>query len=160
MALNQVFHLTIEDPPPSVNAMTTVTRGRKIKSNEGRGWHDAAVYELKDQIGMPGELVIEKGVSVYRPYPCYWRVDILIPSSKTKCDLDNLLKGILDALGAAGKTPDDRYLVDLRIRFHGGLPVKIAIKQEDLSTWAKIKKTSTSLTRKLAKYSQSTPPLL
>jgi Holliday junction resolvase RusA-like endonuclease len=117
-----------------------------ILSKEGRAWKELAASELKGQPALVG--------------PCYWRADILISSLQTKCDLDNLLKGILDALGAAGKTPDDRYLVDLRIRFHGGNAIKIAIKQEELSKWATIKQTSRSLMKKLGKSSQSTRSLL
>jgi hypothetical protein len=131
-----------------------------ILSKEGRAWKAVAASDLKNQVGMPSEVINKDGKWVTVVRPCYWRADILISSLQTDCDLDNLLKGILDALGAAGKTPDDRYLVDLRIRFHGGNAIKIAIKQEELSKWATIKQTSRSLMKKLGKSSQSTRSLL
>ena len=149
-----IAHLTLSAPPPSVNAMWRATvRGKvavNILSKEGRDWKEAAERELKGQTGLPGKLVMKGGEAVFVPNPSYWRADILIPSSKTKCDLDNLLKGILDALGAAGKTPDDRYLVDLRIRFHGGSSVKIAVKTENVDVWATIKNASAQLRKKLS----------
>ena len=133
---------TLSKPPPSVNAMWRAVnmkgKVRNILSKDGRAWQKFANDELSRQ---------PKGIENL----CYWGADILIPSEKTKCDLDNLLKGILDALGAAKKTPDDRYLVDLRIRFHGGDTVIITIHEKDLSKWAKIKKASKSLIRKLEK---------
>ena len=139
-----VKRLTISKAPPSVNAMwRAVVRGKvavNILSKDGRVWKELAAGELQRQIG------IGDG-------PCYWRADILIPGQGSRADLDNFSKGILDALGAAGKTPDDRYLVDLRIRFHGGESVEIAIKKEELHKWATIKNASKSLMKKLAKHS-------
>lgn len=135
--------LTLKTVPPSVNKTTTVGtvngKARKMKSKDYEAWLEAAHWELKPQDGL-----YEFG---------YWRADILIPGT-AKSDLDNLLKGILDSLGKAEKTPDDRYLVDLRIRFHEGPHVEIAVKIEELHKWAKIKQASKSLIRKLAKFSR------
>lgn len=135
--VGKVYRLEISTPPPSVNAMWRAVKGRNILSEAGRLWKEQAATELMNQKGLRG--------------PCYWRADILIPASKTKSDLDNLMKGTLDALHESGKAPDDRYLVDLRIRFHGGDTVKIAIQMESLETWANIKKASKALIRKLAR---------
>ena len=142
--VSKVYTLTISEAPPSVNAMwRAVVRGKKavnILSERGRNWKDLAAKELASQKGMGCE-------------PCYWRADVLIPGKGSRADIDNYAKGILDALGASGKTPDDRYLVDLRLRFHAGPNVKIAIKQEELSKRATIKNASKSLIRKLARCS-------
>ena len=141
---DRVYRLRLSTPPPSVNAMwRAVVRGKNavnILSKDGRAWKEMAELELMSQQGLGSD-------------PQYWRADILIPGKGARVDLDNNLKGILDALGAAGKSPDDRYLVDLRIRFHSGDHVAIALKQEDLSTWAKIRNASKSLIQKLAKFS-------
>tara|TARA_R110000850_G_scaffold23358_1_gene69087 strand:- start:22090 stop:22518 length:429 start_codon:yes stop_codon:yes gene_type:complete len=135
--------LTLKTVPPSVNKATTVGtvngKARKMKAPEYEAWLEAAHWELNSQDG-----IYETG---------YWRADILIPGT-ARSDLDNLLKGILDSLGKAKKTPDDRYLVDLRIRFHVGPHVEIAIKIEELHKWAKIKQASKSLIKRLAKCSR------
>ncbi len=132
-----IHTLRLSKQPPSVNAMWRAVGGRNILSAEGRAWKEQAQWELMPQKGIAG--------------PCYWRASILVPGSGSKMDIDNNLKGILDALGAAGKTPDDRYLVDLRIRFHDGPGVIINIKRESVTKWATIKKASKSLIKKLAK---------
>jgi hypothetical protein len=124
-----------------------IGKGRSILSKEGRAWKDMAAAELQAQRGIGFD-------------PAYWRADVLIPGRGARCDLTNYEKALTDALVKAGKVPDDRYLVDYRIRFHGGSSVKIAIKQEELSKWATIKKTSRSLMKKLGKSSQSTRSLL
>lgn len=81
--------------------------------------------------------------------PGYWRADILIPGIGTRCDLTNYEKALTDSLVKAGKTPDDRYLVDFRIRFHAGEAVEIAVKRENIEHWAKIREASKATTRKM-----------
>lgn len=140
--MSEPIHLfTLTTAPPSVNAMwRAVVRGKaavNILSKEGRAWKKAAIQELAIQTG---------GFKA----PSYWRADILIPGAGARIDLDNYLKGIMDALHEAGKTPDDSYLCDLRIRFSPGDKVVIAIKKEEITKWATIRKASKSLTRKLA----------
>ncbi len=137
---------TLGTPPPSVNKSRIPIinkRGRPeiIKSPEYRKWLKAAKEELGWQ-----QKPLQK-----MPKKAYWRSDILIPRSMTKCDLDNHVKAIHDALGQAGLTPDDRYLVDTRVRFSTGKLIVIAIKQERLNSWIKIMKPSKSLISQLAK---------
>lgn len=136
-----VKRLTLTEPPPSVNAMWRSVNGRTILSEKGRNWQALAAYELNGKSGIgdtPG------------PY----RIDILLPG-RLKGDIDNYSKGILDALHRAGKTPDDKYCVDERVRFHGGDHVAIAIKREDLSEWAPIHTNSKYLTQTRGKSSRS-----
>ena len=137
--IRRVAHLEISKPPPSVNAMyVPIAKGRSILSKEGRAWKKMVERELADQDGII-------------PDPSYYRLDILIPGKGSRCDLPNYEKALTDALVKANKTPDDRYLVDYRLRFHDGNTVKIAAKTEDLNTWATIRNASKSLIRKLAK---------
>ncbi len=120
-----------------MNRMWRFVKNRPMLSREGRAWKEMAALELMTQRGG------FKG-------PCYWRVSIQIPGT-CKADIDNFCKGILDAMAAAEKSPDDRYLVDLRIRFYDGEKVIITLRKEDLQTWATIKRASKSLLTKLSK---------
>jgi Holliday junction resolvase RusA-like endonuclease len=135
-----LIRLTLPDPPPSVNESTAVVNGRKIKSKEARVWFTAALYRLNSQPKLPG--------------PCYWRCSILIPGKRTAADIGNLEKAVTDAIVQAGCAPDDRYLVDVRLRFHGGDDVKIAVKMEDAYYWGPIRGASKKLIAKLAKAQQ------
>ena len=117
---------------------TPVGKGRHILSKEARAWKKAKSLELMGQRGIG-------------PEPCYWRADILIPGKGARCDLTNYEKALTDILVETEKAPDDRYLVDFRIRFHGGDFVVIAIKREELNKWATIKHASKSLIRKLSR---------
>lgn len=127
--------LRISEPPPSVNRAWRSIGGRTLVSKEMRAWKALAAAELATQPGIAG--------------PCYWSAEILIPGHSTKSDLDNLAKGILDALHAAGKTPDDRYLVDLRLRFCIGHEVQISVRQEYAKRWGEVRRASKALVRKL-----------
>ena len=133
-----IVHLKLSAPPPSVNAMyVPIGKGRSILSKEGRAWKEMAAAELQAQRGIGSD-------------PTYWRADVLIPGRGARCDLTNYEKALTDALVKAGKVPDDRYLVDYRIRFHGGSSVKIAVKTETVDVWATIKNASAQLRKKLS----------
>ena len=134
--MTQSATLTISTPPPSVNNMHHVSGRQKRTSAEARAWKSMAAWELKQQVGISG--------------PCYWSAEILIPGDSTKADLDNLSKGILDALGDAGKTPDDRYLVGLSLRFYMGQTVQVSVHQEDAMRWGEVRRASKALIKKLS----------
>lgn len=129
----------LSSPPPSTNNATTVAviggRARKIKSAEYRAWLERASWELKVQ---PGAL----------PDPCYWSLNILLPGS-VRPDLDNLEKGIIDALGQSCRTPDDRYLVGKATWFHAETSVILIVKVEDTETWAPIRGASKTLIKRM-----------
>ena len=143
--MGNVAHIEISEPPPSVNQMfVPIAKGRSILSKDGRAWKSLAETELQSQIGIGFD-------------PAYWRADILIPGKGARCDLTNYEKALTDALVKAGKAPDDRYLVDFRIRFHAGDRVKIALKIEDIDQWADVKGASKALRKKLGQNARRLP---
>jgi hypothetical protein len=108
----------------------------KVASEEYAAWMTHAQYQLNSQRGLPDK--------------CYWRADIKIPGHKTAADLDNMGKGIFDALHKSGKTPDDRYLVDVRLRWWAGEKVAIIVAEEDAETWGPIRGASAKLIARLS----------
>lgn len=133
-----IIHLKLTTWPPSLNDLFTPYKGRMIKSRAYRAWVKVAQIELMTQ---PPRL----------PEMCYYRADILIPGA-CGFDLDNVgSKAIFDALGSMKKTPDDRYLVDYRVRWHSGDHVAIALKTEGIEPWATIRNASKSLIRRMSR---------
>lgn len=138
--MSQLDAVTIKlhELPPSVNVMWRATptgngKARNVLSREGRAWKEAATYVLNTQKGIGGE----KG---------YWAARVLVPG-KYKGDLDNLSKGILDALVGANKVPDDKYLVDYGLLFHDSDAVLVKVWREDLDYWASVKGITTRTKR-------------
>jgi len=132
-----IKRFVISRPPPSVNAMyVPIAKGRSIVSKDGRAWKELVALELMTQPG------IGSG-------PAYWRADVLIPGIGTRSDLTNYEKALTDCLVKAGKTPDDRYLVDFRIRFAVIDHVSVAVQIEDTDHWAIVRGASKSTIKKL-----------
>ncbi len=142
-----VIRFELSEAPPSVNSQTRIGMvhsakfgkkvPRKMKSKDYVAWCDKADREMAAQRGK-------------LPDNCYFAAYVLIPGT-SRIDLDNNLKGILDAVRRAGRIPDDRYCVDIRIRFHAKGHVVAAFTQEELSKWASIRQASKSTIQKLAK---------
>lgn len=113
-------HTTLTLPfPPTVNTYWRQFRGRAILSAKGRAYRDAAALAAagRRRGKIMGRLLVM--IEVY-------------PPDKRRRDLDNLPKGVLDALCKAGVYDDDSQIDDLRIvRRHnvvGGM-VKIHVSQ-------------------------------
>ncbi len=148
MVTPKIRNLKLIDPPPSVNNATVPIRRKlktgafqvvKVASKDYAAWMTHAQYQLNSQIGLPDK--------------CYWRADVKIPAAKTAADLDNMGKGIFDALHKSKKTPDDRYLVDLRLRWWAGDHVSIWLVEEDATKWGPIRAASEKLIAKLSQTS-------
>jgi Holliday junction resolvase RusA-like endonuclease len=148
MGTLKIRSLKLIDPPPSVNNATVPIRRKlksgafeivKVSSKDYAAWMTHAQYQLNSQTGLPDE--------------CYWRADIMVPAAKTAADLDNMAKGIFDALHKSKKSPDDRYLVDLRLRWWEGDHVAILLAEEDATKWGPIRAASEKLIAKLSQTS-------
>lgn len=92
--------LMLSSPPPSVNALffnraKGKGRGRTLVY---RNWRAAADRELRAQ----------------EPWHVPGKVRITVRVGGSRADIDNLCKGPLDALVAAGRIQDDRNVVEAR----------------------------------------------
>lgn len=90
--------------PPSVNRYYRNVAGKTLISAEGRAYRSAVVNLLAESRTAP-PMAGSVGVDIEAFMP-----------DKRRRDLDNLLKGLLDALTHAGLWLDDSQVVDLRIR--------------------------------------------
>ena len=112
-------HTLILPWPPSVNTYWRQFRGRAILSKAGRQYRDVAVAAARAQHvpTLKGRLSVTLHV---------------MPPDKRRRDLDNLPKGVLDALTHAEVYEDDSQIDDLHIirgeRHEGGaVVVKIRV---------------------------------
>lgn len=105
--------------PPSVNRYYRNVAGKTLISAEGRAYRCAVVNLLAEARTVP-------------PLAGAVAVDIEAHMPDRRCrDLDNLLKGLLDALTHAGLWLDDSQVHDLRIHRAptiGGM-VKVSVRQ-------------------------------
>lgn len=91
--------------PPSVNRYWRSVNGRAILSREGRAFRERALIAIRAQQN--------GGV------PLTGRLAVLIdamPPDRRRRDLDNISKGLLDALTAAGIWQDDSQIDLLTLR--------------------------------------------
>lgn len=95
--------------PPSVNHYYRHVGPRTLISREGRRFREEVCA-----------LLAAAGV---RPLTGLLRVEIEIyPPDRRRRDIDNLQKGLLDALEHGGAYRDDSQIEDLRIRRRGYVP--------------------------------------
>lgn len=93
--------------PPSVNNITAIVHGRKIKTKRGR---DFERYICGEIAAARRQLTIPKFTGP---------VAVVIkthPATRRKYDLDNLPKGIQDSLTAAGIWDDDEQICLLTLK--------------------------------------------
>lgn len=106
--------------PPSVNRYYRNVAGITKISAEGRAYRAAVVNLLAESLTTPpmaGPVVVD--------------IEAFMPDRRRR-DLDNLLKGLLDAMTHAGLWLDDSQVVDLRIRKAptiGGM-VKVGVMEQ------------------------------
>lgn len=97
----KIFHLPW---PPSVNHYWNHWRGRATISEQGRDFRAQVMASI-----------LQDG----RPRKMMGRLSVILevhPPDKRKRDLDNLQKGILDALAHAGVYEDDSQIDDIRVK--------------------------------------------
>jgi crossover junction endodeoxyribonuclease RusA len=107
--------------PPSVNHYWRNFRGRMVISAEGRKYREAVVQQvwLEGKIKrITGDLKVT--IEAFRP-------------DERRRDLDNLLKGTLDALAHAGLYEDDSQIRDLRIYWAAEKGGKLNITIEEMT---------------------------
>ena len=145
--MKRVF--TISKVPPSVNtqkaAFAAGGKARLIKTKKYREWIAETLFDVASQPGFDN--VIGKDM-VERPF--LWSSEILFPCNVSNMDLDNVPKAIHDLLVTAGKVPDDRYLVEFRVRWSSGNDLTVTVIKENLEKWGAVKKLSKPIMRKLA----------
>lgn len=90
--------------PPSVNSYYRTFRGRMLISAKGREYRNEVAGNMLqcDRSKLPFTGRIRVNIAFY-------------PPDKRRRDLDNLYKGLLDALTHAGVWQDDSQIDDLRI---------------------------------------------
>lgn len=89
--------------PPSVNRYYRNVSGVTKISAEGRAYRTAVVNLLAESRTPPMAGTVAVDIEAFMP-------------DRRRRDLDNLLKGLLDALTHAGLWLDDSQVADLRIR--------------------------------------------
>lgn len=90
--------------PPSLNRYYRTVKGRILISAEGRKYRETVgdyIAESRSAAALAGRLAVE--ISVF-------------PPDKRRRDIDNLMKGMLDALTHAGVWQDDSQIDLLMIR--------------------------------------------
>lgn len=93
--------------PPSVNRYWRNVRGRTLLSADGRAYRTEATLAARMARLEPfGSVAVVVSITAWMP-------------DARRRDLDNLMKGSLDALAHAGVYDDDSQIVDLRIRKGG-----------------------------------------
>ena len=93
------FDVELPIPPSMNNAYFNLAKGKgRAKTSGYRAWKDNAAKEI--QASVPAARRVGGPVSV----------SILLPS-KLPGDVDNRIKGVLDALVASGRIDDDRNVV-------------------------------------------------
>ena len=90
--------------PPSVNRYYRNVAGITKISAEGRAYRQAVI-----------NLLAEARTAPPMAAPVAVSIEAFMPDKRRR-DLDNLLKGLLDAMTHAGVWLDDSQVVDLRIR--------------------------------------------
>lgn len=110
MSENVMILDNVELPyPPSVNHMWTPMVFRKNgKTIRGRRRSERALEFVAATLVLLGRRTSFLGAVAVE-------IDVFFPDKRTR-DLDNLAKGILDAITHAGVIGDDSQIVDLRLR--------------------------------------------
>lgn len=107
--------------PPSVNrAFRNVPRVGRVKTKDYRLWRADAVKLIWAQV--PADRRISGNVAVR----------IVLPR-KMRGDIDNRIKGILDALVESRRIDDDSHVTTLTISKSGGLPEALVWVGADLT---------------------------
>lgn len=113
-----MFHVTLP-PPPSINrAFRNVPGKGRVKTRDYRQWRQAAAQTIVAQVR--ADQRIGGAVSVA----------INLPATMTG-DIDNRIKGLLDALVASGRIDDDKHVAEITVRRDcPGREASVAVKRD------------------------------
>ncbi len=91
-------------PPPSVNKAFRNVPGRgRVKTRDYRNWRAAAVKSIWAQVRADRRIAGNVTVTVHLP-------------ETMRGDIDNRIKGLLDALVESGRIDDDKHVTTLTVR--------------------------------------------
>lgn len=112
-----MFHVQLP-PPPSVNrAFRNVAGKGRVKTRDYRDWRKNAVLSIYAQVRADRRIGGNVAVTVSLP-------------ATMKGDIDNRIKGLLDALVASRRIDDDKYVTTLTVRRNA--PGKLALVWVDV----------------------------
>ena len=106
--------------PPTVNTYWRHVNGRVIVSSAGRAYREEVAWLVRAaraNLGLEGPLKMEA---------------VFHPPDRRRRDIDNLCKGLLDALQEGGVYKDDSQIRDLRLMMKEPAPcggVKVGIEE-------------------------------
>lgn len=107
-------------PPPSVNrAFRNVPGKGRVKTRDYRVWRTNAVKAIWAQVRADHRIAGNVAVTVHLP-------------EKMRGDIDNRIKGILDALVQSQRIDDDRHVTALTVRRSSPLKEAIIWVESDL----------------------------
>lgn len=117
-----MFHVQLP-PPPSVNrAFRNVISKGRVKTRSYREWRKAAVLSIYAQVRADRRIGGNVAVTISLP-------------STMKGDIDNRIKGLLDALVASRRIDDDKHVTTITVRKNA--PGKLALVWVDADTVVK-----------------------
>ena len=99
--------LVLHGTPPSLNNIFVNGKKGRFKSSGYKTWQVRACMQLRRQSGwhVPGRVEIK----------------LAFNRSETRCDIDNLIKPVLDILMASGRIADDRNVMKVEAAFEKGV---------------------------------------
>ena len=89
-------------PPPSVNQSFANAKKGRVKTAAYRSWRDAAAWAIRAQVPSKDRVAGSFYVAINLP----WNL---------KGDIDNRIKGIVDALVTSGRVDDDRFMDEIHV---------------------------------------------
>lgn len=89
-------------PPPSVNRSFANAKKGRVKTDVYRVWRDAAAWSIVAEVPAAQRITGPFAISINLPI-------------SMKGDIDNRVKGIIDALVASQRVDDDRFMDELHV---------------------------------------------
>ncbi len=101
--------------PPSTNRAWRNAKGRMVQSPEAKAWKLQAAWMARQQGATPADTAMAVAVTLHPRLTAKGR------ASKSRLDLDNILKPTLDALNGVAWV-DDRQIESLSVKLGAPIP--------------------------------------